>query len=347
MTAQRIGIAGTGSHMPATVVSNDDIARMINRGDKDAEWAFRKLGIRERRFMTPLDPSSGKPTQAAEELDMAENAARLAILNAGMKAEEIDGLYFVSCTATTQKSDLAHFNTAAYELQNRLGLRNDVEVMQMDAGCGGALHAMVHSVKMISGNGMDNMVVVASNAPSRYYGNWPAYVTNDEWLPMYIFGDGAGATLLRKSSSILSASEMIAYYTASDPKNPLMFYKPMGNNPEPLYIIDGRAVAAGFGIYAKAALEGLQKKQPFDYNKVDRFYFHQVNGRVLEKFVDKMGIPREKVAMHVDKYGNIAAAATLVLLDEDRRHGRVSEGDLCVFCTVGAGAQYGAALIQL
>ncbi len=65
------------------------------------------------------------------------------------------------------------------------------------------------------------------------------------------------------------------------------------------------------------------------------------------KFVDKMGFPPERVAVHVERYGNIAAAATLALLDEDRAQGAVADGDLVVFCTVGAGAQFGAALIRL
>ncbi len=65
------------------------------------------------------------------------------------------------------------------------------------------------------------------------------------------------------------------------------------------------------------------------------------------KFVEKMGLPMDRVAMHVERYGNVAAAATLVLMDEDRRQGRTRTGDLCVVCTVGAGAQFGAMLVKL
>lgn len=340
----RIGIAGTGSHMPSTVITNDDIAKLISKGEKGSAWAQEKLGINERRFMTRLD-KDGKPVAHADELDMAEDAARKAIANAGLEPNQIDGIYFVSCTQLGH--DRHHFSRSVLALQERLGLRNDVVAMEMDAGCGGALHAMVLGSKLIAGNGMDNMVVVASNAPSRYYNAWESYVSNNQWLPMYIFGDGAGAAVLRKSEQILTGSELIASYIANDPTNPLMYYQPRGNNPEPLYIIDGRAVAVGFSKYAAAALEGLRSKHPFEWKDINRFYFHQVNGRVLEKFVRSQGIPLEKVAMHIDRYGNIAAAATLVLMDEDRNSGELTDGDLCVFCTVGAGAQYGAALVRI
>jgi 3-oxoacyl-[acyl-carrier-protein] synthase III len=164
---------------------------------------------------------------------------------------------------------------------------------------------------------------------------------------MYIFGDGAGAVLLRRSEHIPSGSQIIASYLGVDPSQPLMYYEPRGDRHEPLYVIDARSVAVSFGIYAKRALDGLQKTCPFAFGDVARFYFHQVNGNVLMKFVEKIGLPPERVAVHVERYGNIAAAATLALLDEDRATGAVSDGDLIVFCTVGAGAQFGAALVRL
>ncbi len=340
-----IGIAGTGSHMPETVISNEELAKFIGKDGKDAAWAREKLGITERRFMTRLDPETGFPVADADELDMAENAARKAIANAGMDIKDVDGLWYVSCTQKGHRRH--HFSSSAFELHQRLNLRANIELLEMDAGCGGAVHAMSGARKLIAGNGADNMVVVASNAPSRYYSDWSSYVANDVYLSMYIFGDGAGAAVLRRSEKIFSGSEILASFTAVDPEKQLMLYEPRGNHPAPLYIIDGRSVAASFGIYAKQALEGLQASTAVDLKGVSRFYFHQVNGQVLMKFVEKAGLPKEKVATHVDRYGNVAAAATLVLMDEDRRHGRVSEGDLCVFCTVGAGVQYGAMLVRL
>jgi len=344
-TIPTIGIVGIGSHMPDTVITNQELAGLIRKDGKGADWALEKLGIKERRFMTRLD-SEGHPVSGADELDMAEDAARKAIASAGMKPNEVDGIWYVSCT---QKGDARHhFSNSAFDLHKRLGLHDTAIPYEMDAGCGGAVHAMIGASKMLAGNGMDNMLVVASNGPSRYYNDWASYVANDVWASMYIFGDGAGAAVLRRSEKILSGSEILASYHGVDPTNKLMYYESRGNRSEPLYIIDGRGVVASFGVYAKKALEGLQERTRVNLKKeVKRFYFHQVNGKVLTKFVESQGIPIEKVAMHVDHYGNIAAAATLVLIDEDRFHNRISQEDLCVFCTVGAGAQYGAMLVRL
>ncbi len=163
-------------------------------------------------------------------------------------------------------------------MHRRLGLRTDSIPLEMDAGCGGAVHAMVLGAHMLAGVGMDNMLLVASNVPSRYYGDWESYVAADVWLSMYIFGDGAGAVLLRRSEHIPSCSQIIASHFGVDPSQPLMDYEPRGNHDEPLYVIDARSVAASFGVYARRALDGLQKVHPFDFGDIARFYFHQVNG---------------------------------------------------------------------
>lgn len=344
--AIQIGIAGTGSRMPETVITNDGLAGLINKDGKGADWAFEKLGITERRFMTRLDPTTGFPDAEADELDMAEQAARNALSSAGMRPEDVDGIWYISCTQRGHERH--HFSKSVFELHRRLGLQSSAVPLEMDAGCGGAVHAMAGGARMLAGDGMESMLVVASNAPSRYYANWPGYVANDVWLSMYIFGDGAGAAVLRRTENIRSGSAILASYLGVDPSQPLMYYETRGNRPEPLYVIDAKSVAASFGIYARRALQELQARTEIDLKRqVRRYYFHQVNGQVLMKFVEKMDLPQDKIAVHVDRYGNIASAATLVLLDEDRLHGRVADEDLCVFCTVGAGAQFGAMLVRL
>ncbi len=331
--------------MPAPVIPNDTIASLVTRHEpeKGADWAFEKLGVRERRFMVALDGSTGHPLAPADEIDMAEEAARQAIGNASLKPRAVEGLWYVSCT---QSQEHQHFSMMAHELHRRLGLPKHALALEMDAGCGGALQAMVHSRHMLLGSRMENMLVVASNSPSKFYTNWEAYMGSGAWLSMYIFGDGAGAALLQTARRGNGAG-IIETYTAVDPTQPLMEFRPVSGAENPVYYIDGRGVAASFGIYARRALTELQKRHVFDLADVARFYFHQVNGRVLQRFIEEVGIPPEKVATHVERYGNIAAAATLVLLDEDRRAGLANKGDLCVFCTVGAGAQYGAMLVRL
>jgi 3-oxoacyl-[acyl-carrier-protein] synthase III len=338
------GIAGSGSFMPKSVISNEELASLIKKEDKGAEWAHERLGIDQRRFMTRLD-SEGHPRQRSDELDMAEEASRLAISNAGLNTDDIDAIWYISCT---QKGPARHhFSSSVFTLHRKLGLRAESVPLEMDAGCGGALHVMALASSFIENGTFKNVLVVAANGPSRYYNDWEQYRDANVWLSMYIFGDGAGAVVLGRSDDLLSQSTVLSSHLGVDPSEALMWYEPWEGSKEPLYVIDARGVALGFGKYAKLALQGLKNKYHFEYSDISRFYFHQVNGKVLTKFVESESIPLHRVAMHVSRYGNIAAAATLVLLDEDRKLGLVGEGDMCVFCTVGAGAQYGALLVRL
>ena len=330
--------------MPSTVIPNSMIASLVERYEpgKGAAWAEEKLGIRERRFMASLDSTSGRPTGDSDEVSLAEQAARRALDDAGLTPDSVGGLWYVSCT---QSDDRQHFSATAHELHRRLGLPADALALEMDAGCGGALHAIAHARRLLLGGAAGSLLVIASNGPSKFYMDWESYLESGAWLSMYVFGDGAGAAVLSAAQGG-SGPGILCTYTAVDPSQPLMEMRSAGRS-RPVYYIDGRGVAVSFGVYASRALSELRSRHPFELGAVSRFYFHQVNGKVLERFIAGAGIPADKVATHVDRYGNMAAAATLVLLDEDRKAGRVHAGDLCVFCTVGAGAQYGAMLVRL
>lgn len=340
--ATAIGIAGTGSFLPEHVVSTAQIGSLVERyaPDKGAAWAEARLGVRERRFPVPLDPITGHPIGAGDELAMAENAARAAIAAAHIEAADLTGLWYVSCT---QFEDQRHFSRLAFGLHARLGLRADAFALELDAGCGGAIQAIVSAAAQMRGAALDYVLIVAVNMPSQYFREWEAYAQAGAWLSMYLFADGAGAAVLRRSEG---RNGILAAYTASDPTNPLMSFARYGQGI-PMYVIDGRAVALGFRRYVCEALEKLRDRYPFQLDEVSRFYFHQVNGIVLQNFVAELGISTSRVPMHVARYGNLASAATLVLLDEDLRNGIAKPGDRCVMCAVGAGAQYGALLIEL
>ncbi len=339
-----VRIAGTGAFVPDNVISNEALASLIepNAPGKNARWAREKLGIAERRTMEPLDASIARVGD--HELELALLAARAAVTNAGIVPEAIDGIWYVSCT---QSGEYARFSRTAFALHAALGLRPDAFVLEMDAGCGGATYAMGLASKLISGGGGENCLVVAANAPSKYLCDWQKYVRSGAWLSMYIFGDGAGAILLQRSTGAPNDCGILATYIGVDPSMPLMQYSTPSDGAEPLFLMDSRAVSMAFRRYARQALEALQVRHPFRGDEIRRFYFHQVNGNILRNFTEELAIEPERVALHVHKYGNLAAASTLVLLDEDVRGGLIGPGDLCVFCTVGAGAQYGAMLVRL
>jgi 3-oxoacyl-[acyl-carrier-protein] synthase III len=337
---------GTGSAVPDHIVTTETIGSLVERHvpGKGAEWAERKLGIKARRFMAPLDPTTGFPIGECNELALAQDAALKAMKAAKLNAHEIGGLWYVSCT---QPDSRRHFSRSVLDLHHRLGLRSEAIALEMDAGCGGAVHALSAARGLLIGGMADNALIVAVNGTSQHFGYWETYARSGAWLSLYIFGDGAGAAILQRQKSHAPERGILASYAAVDPTIPLMDYIRPYNDAGEVYRIDGRGVALSFRRYARAGLEGLREKYPFRFHEVRRFYFHQVNANVLRNFVEEMEIPQERVSLHVERYGNLAAASTLVLLDEDIRAGIVGPGDLCVVCAVGAGAQYGAMLVRL
>jgi 3-oxoacyl-[acyl-carrier-protein] synthase-3 len=342
--ATSIRIAGTGSFVPQHVITNDTIASLVERyvPGKDAAWAREKLGVLQRRFALPLDPTTGYPIGRIDEVTLGHRAASAAIDRAGIEASALAGLWYVSCT---QSENEQHFSRLALGLHARLGLRADAFAIEIDAGCGGTVHAIAAAAAQMQGAGLEYVLVVASNMASQFFRNWETYAQNGAWLSMYIFGDGAGAAVLRQMPG--NSVGILAAYTAADPRKHLMEFHRSADDPISIYRIDGRAVGQSFRTYSRSALSGLQRRYPYRLEDVRRFYFHQVNAIVLRSFIAELAISDERVAIHVDRYGNVASAATLVLLDEDLRRGAISVGDLCVFCVVGAGTQYGAMLVQL
>lgn len=337
----RAKIVGTGSFVPDVAVKNKELTDII--GIKDAEWIYKNLGIEERRFSATLDKMTGQVvTRNITDIDLAHEAAIRAIQDARLSPEQINGLWYVSCTQNPEKHH--HFSQAAIELHDRLGLGVDAFANEIDSGCGGVMQAIGISNDMIKGDDKANILIVASNQPS-WFIDRELYVATHNWLSIYIFGDGAGAVLLQKAEK--TNKGIVSSYYGADGSNPLMYYRYKDRGNHPVYEIDAKAVKDLFPVLMKRSLSGLRKKYRFELDEIKRFYFHQANRWILEGFAEFLEIPLERVAINVDKYGNLSAASTLVLLDEDIKEGRVKKGDLLLFCAVGAGAQYGAFLVRL
>src|SRR5204862_4179441 len=111
-------------------------------------------------------------------------------------ASALAGLWYVSCT---QSQNEQHFSRLALGLHARLGLRADAFAIELDAGCGGAVHAIAIAAAQMQGAELEYVLVVASNMASQFFRSWETYAQNGAWLSMYIFGDGAGAAVLRQT----------------------------------------------------------------------------------------------------------------------------------------------------
>jgi 3-oxoacyl-[acyl-carrier-protein] synthase III len=364
-------VVGAGAFVPSRVVSNARIARAIPGWS--AERIEDKVGIRERRFLWDIDEVSGRAVPPPEDdghvypasnTDMCEVALRRALERAGVEAGGLDALFVVTCTP-----DAPHFHHDAMELHRRLGMREDALALQVDDGCGGTPYVLDLVKKMMEGGCFGTVAVVASAFTSPLV-NREVYTAElppgpgrpralRGYLSLYVFGDGAGAVVLRAKPGEAGREGILASFSGNAYGDLVIRrgggllklpYQPGRMRPADLaFVVDGFKVARGYPEYMQRCLDTVLGPGPELRAQVRRYYFHQPNKRVMESFVARAGLPSEAVACNVDRYGNTSAAGMFILLAEDLESGRVrlGGGDLVVVAAVGANIHYGAQLVRL
>lgn len=341
---KRLGIVGTGSYLPPLEVDNDTIMNFFETG-KPGSWLEERFGIKTRRL--DYDFVKGcRPVNAMFDIDLAERAARLALEDANeMEPAKIDHLILVTCTPTE-----LHFMQEAIALHERLGLSRSAKVEHINSGCSGLAKAWEVADTYIRAHKSTTVMVVASNMTSQFI-NKERYKKN--WLPPAVFGDGAGAVIF----SMMDNTEegMLRVFYEIDGSHPLMFYRGGGGfvptTQETLdahiYEMDAKDVKEQYPIAMERNLNRLLAMNNFKMEEVKRFYFHQANRWLVEGSANALSIALEKVGINIDRYGNTSAASTLILLDEDRKSGKIKHGDLALFLWVGAGMMSGAAILKV
>jgi 3-oxoacyl-[acyl-carrier-protein] synthase III len=357
-------IVGAGSYVPSVTIDNEAIARAIPSWNSG--WIERKTSIRERRFLWELDADAGvtlAPAETAEgprsNVDMCEIALRRALVMADLPASELDAVFLVTCTP-----DRLNFNHDAMDLHHRLGCRTDAFAFVIDDGCGGTPYVMDMAHRMIGSGALRTVAVIGSTCTSPFVnrtngsgqvsptaGGKPLHAA----LSMYVFGDGAGAVILRGEPA--GAGGIVASLSGNDhlelvirrAGGVLNLLTPGGSPSDDTFVINGQLVAASYPLYMQRCLDGLFEARPEFRDRVKRYYFHQPNKRLMDGFVTAAGLPPERVAYNVDRYGNTSAAGMLILLAEELDQGLVRLGgdDLIVIAAVGANVHYGAQLVQL
>ncbi|HUL59851.1 MAG TPA: 3-oxoacyl-[acyl-carrier-protein] synthase III C-terminal domain-containing protein [Anaeromyxobacteraceae bacterium] len=352
---------GGGAYLPSRVVKNDKITKAIPGWSPERIEA--RTGIVERRFLWDFDPETGQalaPPQDSEQwprgnADMAEAAVRRALDVAGVPPRDLDGLWLVTTTP-----DEINFCRDAVELHRRLGMRSDAFAVLVDSGCGGAVYIADLARKLLLSGQARTVAIVASLCASPYLNReiftskMPGNPKVNAFLSMYMFGDGAGALILRADEG---APGVVASMTGTDHPE-LVIHRAGGAKLQPAratsadhaFYVDGPIVAKAYPEYMQRAVDGLmngsrERLMP----EIRRFYLHQANKFVLLKFVEQAGLPVERVPMNVHRYGNTSAASTLILFAEDLEQGnvRLGSGDLVLFAAVGAGVHYGGQLVRV
>jgi 3-oxoacyl-[acyl-carrier-protein] synthase-3 len=319
MTYSRI--AGTGSYLPAKVLTNHDLARMVETSD---EWIVSRTGIRERHVAAPEERAS----------DLALHAARRALDAAGIGPDDL-GLIVV---ATTTPDVI--FPSTACLLQAKLGAK-DCPAFDVQAVCTGFVYALTVADLFVKSGQARYALVVGSEVFSRIL-DW-----NDR-TTCVLFGDGAGAVVLAASDEpgLLSA-KLHADGTYAD-----ILSVPgtvCGGRVEgkPFVVMEGNAV---FKFAVRVLTEVVHEVLPpagLTLSQVDWVIPHQANVRIIEATARKLGIGMDRVVVSVDRHGNTSAASIPLALDGAVREGRIRRGHVLVLEGVGGGFTWGAVALRM
>ena len=354
-------LIGAGHFVPTRIISNERIVRAIPGWT--AERIAEKTGIVERRFLWDFDNETGVsiPPPEDERLypinnsDMCEVAVRGALEMADVSASSIDALVLVTCTP-----DELNFSHDAMELHRRLGMRRDAYAMVIDDGCGGTPY-VIDLVKKWLASGALRTVVVAASAFTSPLVNRRAYTSEagpglNAFLSMYVFGDGAGAVVLRGdegsdgrvvSSMAMNSHEELVFRRGGGALKHM--HQGRATDADLAFIVNGPLVARSYPKLMGECVARVLDGAALAPNDIARFYFHQPNKRVMDLFVGELGLERERVAMNVERYGNTSAAGMLVLLSEDLNEGRVAfgRGEPVLLAAVGANVHGGGQVVVL
>lgn len=303
-------IIGTGSYLPAKVLSNYDLEKMV---ETSHDWIFLRSGIVERHIAAEHELTS----------DLALQASRKAIEAAGISPDEID-LIIVATTSPDQP-----FPSTACILQDKLGIRNGGAAFDMQAVCGGFVYAVNTADMYIRGGQARTALVVGAEVLSRML-DW-----NDR-TTCVLFGDGAGAVILRASET----PGIIASKLHADGKHRNML------KADPMISMDGQAVFKFAVKVLSDVVEELLEDQKLTGANIDWLVPHQANIRIIEATGKKLGLGADKVVVTVAHHGNTSAASIPLALDTAVRDGRIKAGQNILIEAVGGGFTWGAILIK-
>ena len=316
-------ITGWGKCMPPAIMTNDDMATVIETSD---EWIRTRSGIRERRVSHV--PGS----------DLAAVAGFRALAAAGATAEEVDLLVLATCTPDTVIP-----STAAH-VQKKMGARN-AAVFDLNAGCSGFIYGLAVATAMLRSGGYRKALVIGSERIT-WFLNWSLRDT------AVLFGDGAGAVVVEPSEreSGLLASHLGCEGDALDALL-VPNFGTAGNRFVEDYatfdvLFDGREIfrraVKGMALEVRIVMEELG----LENGDIDLVIPHQANERIIQSLANHLGVPMEQVALNIGRYGNTSAATIPVALCEALEEGRIRPGSNVLLAAFGAGLTRGAGLIR-
>ena len=327
-------IAGVGHYVPSRVVKNAELEPMMNTSDA---WIQERTGIRERRWF-----EEGKDTTA----NMGANAARKALEMAGLQPDDVQMIVFATLSPDY------FFPGSGVLMQRELGIKNNCPALDVRNQCSGFVYALSVADQFIRTGMYDTVLVVGSEIHSSGLDKTP-----EGRGVSVIFGDGAGAVVLRPSTTegqgILSthlhaqgeyAEELIVKEPGSNRENRVQYIL---DNPQDLYpYMNGQNVFKHAVVrFPQVIKEALDQNgyQPAD---IDMLSPHQANLRITQYVQQKMGLTDDKIFSNIQRYGNTTAASVPIALSEAVQEGKIKRGDLVCLAAFGSGFTWASALLK-
>jgi len=312
-------VAGVGSALPKTRVTNAELAERVDTSDA---WIVERTGIKSRYVA-----SDGETTAS-----LATEAARRALDHAGASATDID--LIVLATATPDQT----FPSSATKVQAALGI-GDCIAFDVHAVCTGFLYALSVADSMLRSGNAKKALVIGAETFSRIL-DWEDRAT------CVLFGDGAGALVL---SAEETESGILATKLHADGRhNDLLFVDggPSTTGTVGKLRMKGREVFRHAVVNLAEVLNEVLDAAGLSADDVDWVVPHQANARILDATARKLGLPAEKVIVTVDEHANTSAASVPLALDTAIKDGRIKRGDLIVLEAMGGGFTWGAATLR-
>jgi 3-oxoacyl-[acyl-carrier-protein] synthase-3 len=321
-------VASVGVAVPPGVLTNADLTQMLDTSDA---WIVERTGIRERHIARP-EETVAKLSQEASERAMA---------SAGVTADQLDAI--VLATASPDRL----LPSTACDLQALLGAEN-AAAFDISAACPGFVYALTVAEGLIASGQSETVLVVGAEKLS-------AITDFQDRSTAILFGDGAGAAIMRRSSQ--PGRGILATFIKSDGRLAPLLYRPGGGSADP---ISERVVCershymkmAGREVFKAAvrtmtdACDEALRRAGITADQVDLLVPHQANLRIIEAIAKHAGFPMSRVMVNVERYGNTSSASIPLALEQAVAEGRVGPGSVILLVAFGAGFTWGSAVIR-
>jgi 3-oxoacyl-[acyl-carrier-protein] synthase III len=317
-----ISITGLGAHVPQRVVTNNELATIVDTTD---EWIQERTGIRERRIAAPEEALT----------DIALPAARTALAQAGVQPRDLDLLLCATVTPDMM------FPTSSALMADTLGAP-DAAAYDLLAGCTGFMYAVAQAYGMIAAGLAQRALVIGGDVLSRIL-DWTDRST------LVLFGDGAGAVVLEKVES----GGFLGFELGADGGGGIHLSLP-GSGSRRLedatsngfVQMNGREVFKFATRVLVSSAQDLLDECGVGVEEVDVYVPHQANVRIMDHAARKLGIPRERMVVNVDRYGNTSSGSIPLALADAQGDRRLKKGDLVLMTGMGAGLTWGSGLME-